>query len=242
MWGGEFFVANFANAQRVAHLEYMPLPGGARAIREPWRLAAAYLQKTFGDEFTRLSIPFVAEMDKKTWETIRKMIATNTNCPETSSVGRLFDAMSSLLRLRDMTNYEGQAAIELEQIADPSTTEKYELEVSEDGSIIRAQEIIHRTVEDLLSGVSPQTISARFHLGMADLIVRMGERIRDEHKLNRVVLSGGVFQNMFLLQAAVARLSAAGFEVFTHQRVPTNDGGISLGQAAIANALCTAGC
>lgn len=237
MWGGEFFVASLADAQRVSHLEYMPLPGGARAIREPWRMAAAYLHKTFGDEFTNLSIPFVSEMDTKTWLTLRKMIVTGTNCPETSSVGRLFDAVSSLLRLRDTTNYEGQAAIELEQIADPATTDKYELEVSEDGSIIRAQEVIRRTVEDLLSGVSPQIISARFHLGMAELIARLCVRIRDEHKLNRVALSGGVFQNMVLLKAAVAMLSVAGFEVFTHQRVPTNDGGISLGQAAIANAI-----
>lgn len=242
MWGGEFFVANLSDAQRVAHLEYMPLPGGARAIREPWRMAAAYLHKTFGDEFTNLNIPFVSEMDTKTWLTLRKMIVTGTNCPETSSVGRLFDAVSSLLRLRDTTNYEGQAAIELEQIADPATSDKYELEVSEDGSIIRAQEVIRRTVEDLLSGVSPQIISARFHLGMAELIARLCVRIRDEHKLNRVVLSGGVFQNMFLLKAAVAMLSVADFEVFTHQRVPTNDGGISLGQAAIANRRCTAGC
>ncbi|MCU1266434.1 MAG: (NiFe) hydrogenase maturation protein HypF [Acidobacteria bacterium] len=236
MWGGEFLVANFAVAERISHLEYMPMPGGARAIREPWRMAAVYLQQTFGDDFLKLDLPFVKEMDAAVWTTLKGMIASRTNCPETSSMGRLFDAVSSLLRLRDKTNYEGQAAIELEQIADVTNREKYDLVVSEDGSIIRPQNVIRRAVEDLLSGVPPTIISARFHLGVADLIAGISHRVRDERKLNRVVLSGGVFQNLFLLRAASGMLRAAGFEVFTHARVPANDGGISLGQVAIANA------
>jgi hydrogenase maturation protein HypF len=236
MWGGEFFVANFAAAERISHLAYMPMPGGASAVRQPWRMAAVYLQQTFGDDFLRLDIPFVSEMDARAWSTLKTMIASGSNCPETSSMGRLFDAVSSLLRLRDTTNYEGQAAIELEQIADSGSWDKYEFVVSQDGSIIRPQEVIRRAVEDLLGGISPQVISARFHLGVADLIASTSCRLRDERKLNRVVLSGGVFQNMFLLRAASAMLHSAGFEVFTHSRVPPNDGGISLGQAAIANA------
>lgn len=228
--------ANFSEAERISHLEYLPLPGGARAIREPWRMAAVYLQQAFGEDFTKLEIPFVGSMDTKAWATLKGMIVTKTNCPETSSMGRLFDAVSSLLRLRDKTNYEGQAAIELEQIADPGTTEKYEVVVSEDGSIIRPQNVIRRAVADLLSGIPPGIISARFHLGVADLIAGISGRVRDERKLNRVVLSGGVFQNMFLVNAAVKMLASAGFEVFTHSRVPANDGGISFGQAAIANA------
>jgi len=164
------------------------------------------------------------------------MMATKTNCPETSSMGRLFDAVASLLRLRDKTNYEGQAAIELEQIADAAVGEKYDLEISGDGSIIRPQIMIRRAVEDLLSGIPPRTISAKFHLGIADLIANISRRVRDERKLTRVVLSGGVFQNVWLTRATSSSLKAAGFEVFTHARVPANDGGISLGQAAIANA------
>ena len=175
-------------------------------------------------------------MDAQSWTTLKGMIATKTNCPETSSMGRLFDAVASLLRLRDKTNYEGQAAIELEQIADPRIREKYELVVSEDGSIIRPQNVIRGAVEDLLSGVPPRIISARFHLGVAELIANIACRIRDERKLNRVVLSGGVFQNLFLLRASSALLTAASFEVFAHSRVPANDGGISFGQVAIANA------
>ncbi len=236
MWGGEFLVANFAAAERISHLEYIPMPGGARAIREPWRMAAVYLQRTFGDEFLQLDLPFIKEMDASAWKTLKGMMATKTNCPETSSMGRLFDAVASLLRLRDKTNYEGQAAIELEQIADAAVGEKYDLEISGDGSIIRPQIMIRRAVEDLLSGIPPWTISAKFHLGIADLIANISRRVRDERKLTRVVLSGGVFQNVWLTRATSSSLKAAGFEVFTHARVPANDGGISLGQAAIANA------
>lgn len=237
MWGGEFFVANFSEAERIAHLDYMPMPGGAKAIREPWRMAAVYLRQTFGDEFEKLDIPFIAEMDAQAWATLKRMVASKTNCPETSSMGRLFDAISSLLRLRDATNYEGQAAIELEQIADRDCTQKYQFDVSEDEGIIRARTVIRSAVEDILSGVPPPVISAKFHLGVADLIVSMALKIRDQRKLNRVALSGGVFQNVILLKAACRSLAAAGFEVLTHSRVPTNDGGISLGQAAIANTL-----
>jgi hydrogenase maturation protein HypF len=237
MWGGEFFVANFSEAERIAHLDYMPMPGGAKAIREPWRMAAVYLQQAFGDEFEKLDIPFIAEMDTQAWATLKRMVASKTNCPETSSMGRLFDAISSLLRLRDATNYEGQAAIELEQIADRDCTQKYQFDVSEDEGIIRAQTVIRSAVEDILSGVPPPAISAKFHLGVADLIVSMAMKIREQRKLNRVALSGGVFQNVILLKAACRSLADAGFEVLTHSRVPTNDGGISLGQAAIANTL-----
>jgi hydrogenase maturation protein HypF len=241
LWGGEFFVADFVRAERIAHLDYMPMPGGAKAIREPWRMAAVYLQKVFGDEFTKLDLTFVADMNAKSWLTLKSMIETKTNCPETSSMGRLFDAVSSLLRLRDATNYEGQAAIELEQIADRDCRKGYQFDVSADGSIIRAQNVIRSAVEDLLDGVPPRTISAKFHLAVADLIAMMTRRVREERKLNRVALSGGVFQNLLLSRLASEQLRADGFEVFTHQRVPANDGGISLGQAAIANALIAAG-
>jgi hydrogenase maturation protein HypF len=241
LWGGEFFVANLAEAERIAHLEYMPMPGGAKAIREPWRMAAAYLQATFGDDFLKMNLPFVSEMDRRVWQTLKRMVATGTNSPATSSMGRLFDAVSSLLRLRDATNYEGQAAIELEQIADPVCQEKYQFELTDDGSIIRAQKIIRSAVSDILSGVPPRTISAKFHLGVADLIATVGRRVRSDRKLNRVVLSGGVFQNVFLLRAVCAMLNGEGFEVFSHSRVPANDGGIALGQAAVANALISSG-
>jgi hydrogenase maturation protein HypF len=237
MWGGEFLVASFSEAERFAHLDYLPMPGGATAIRQPWRMAAIYLQQAFGDDFIELDLPFVKHLDRAKWKTLRKMAATGANSPETSSMGRMFDGVAAMLGLRNIVNYEGQAAIELEQIADRTCRDRYQFEISGSGSIIRAQTVIRAVVEDSLGGVPPSIISAKFHLGVADLIVAMASRIKQDQKLNRVVLSGGVFQNLVLLQAACAGLREAGFEVFTHSRVPANDGGISLGQAAIANAV-----
>lgn len=241
LWGGEFFVAGFAEAKRIAHLDYVPMPGGAKAIREPWRMAAVYLQREMGSEFLTLDIPFVRELDAPRWTAIQSMIASGSNSPDTSSMGRLFDAIASLLRVRDFVNYEGQAAIELEQIADRECSSAYEFELTEGGSIISAGSIIRRAVEDLLDSVSPRIVSARFHLAVANLIVSVAHRIRAEQNLNRVALSGGVFQNVFLLNKSCDLLARGGFDVFTHSRVPSNDGGISLGQAAVANAQLAQG-
>ena len=237
MWGGEFFVADFTEAERVAHLDYVPMPGGARAVREPWRMAGVYLHRALGDEFLESPLPFVRNMDARAWATLRRMAATGTNSPETSSMGRLFDAVSGLLGLRGVVNYEGQAAVELEAIADRGHAERYEFEVAGNGCIIKAETVIRRVAEDVLNGVPPQTVSARFHLGVAHLVADTARRIGGERGLDRVVLSGGVFQNVFLLRHARRLLKSAGLRVYTHSRVPPNDGGISLGQAAVANAL-----
>jgi len=237
IWGGEFFVADFKAAERIAHLEYIPLAGGAKAIREPWRMAAVYLEKTFGDEFLNLDLPFVKNLDRRDWNALRSMIRTRTNSPETSSMGRLFDAVAALMGLRNAVNYEGQAAIELEMIASKNATRNYEFEIAENG-VIKAEKIIGKAVEDLLNAVPPSQISARFHLAVVDLIAKIALQTRSERNLNRVALSGGVFQNMFLLERVCRKLARQGFEVLTHRRVPANDGGIALGQAAVANALC----
>lgn len=239
-WGGEFFIADYCEAERIAHLDYIPMPGGARAVREPWRMAAVYLQRALGDDFLNLGIPFVEQLDRRAWAALRQMIKTGTNSPETSSMGRLFDALAGLLGLRATVNYEGQAAIELEAIAAPCGDAGYPFEVAGDG-LIKADTVIRRAVDDLLDGVSAAVIAARFHLGVAGLITAVARRARDERRLDRVVLSGGVFQNIFLLDRACRGLTAEGFEVFTHRRVPPNDGGISLGQAAIANARFQSG-
>jgi hydrogenase maturation protein HypF len=241
MWGGEFFVADFLEAERVAHLEYIPMPGGAKAVREPWRMAAVYLHRALGDDFLNLKLPFVQTLDRRVWTTLRGMAATGTNSPETSSMGRLFDAVASLLGLRNAVNYEGQAAIELETIADRSCVQSYEFEFAAGGSMIKAEAVIRRAVEDLLEGVAPAEVSAKFHLGAVHLIATVARRVRETRRLNRVVLSGGVFQNMFLLDNVCRTLKADGFEVFTHGRVPTNDGGISFGQAAVAGAHLASG-
>jgi hydrogenase maturation protein HypF len=235
LWGGEFFVADLAHPERVAHLDYVPLPGGARAIREPWRLAAVYLQRTFGDEFLNLDLPFVRELDHSEWKILKRMSDTRTNSPETSSMGRLFDAVSALLGVRKTINYEGQAAIELESIAANTASGIYQFELADSG-IIRAEPVIEQLVADLLDGCTAAEVSARFHSSVADLIRRVARQVRDERNLDRIALSGGVFQNVTLLRRACELLELDGFEVLIHRRVPTNDGGISLGQAAVANA------
>jgi hydrogenase maturation protein HypF len=234
-WGGEFLVADFLEAERVAHLDYIPMPGGAKAIREPWRMAAVYLHRALGDDFLDLDLPFTRNLDRRAWAALRSMTASGTNSPETSSMGRLFDAVSSLLGLRNVVNYEGQAAIELEAIADRICTQSYEFEIGADG-IIKAEAVIRRAVEDLVDGIPPQVVSSKFHWGVAKLIVCISRRLRDERGLNRVAFSGGVFQNVFVLEKTCRLLRSEGFEVFTHGRVPPNDGGISLGQAAVADA------
>ena len=234
LWGGEFFVADFASAERVAHLANVPLVGGAKAIREPWRMAAVYLQRTFGDSFLSLDLPFTRDLDGNTWKTVRSMIVAGVNCPESSSMGRLFDAISALLNVRQRISYEGQAAIELEGLASVSATSCYEFQIK--GREIAAESVIRNAVEDLLNGIPVAQVSARFHESVAQLILKIAAAIREDQKLDRVVLSGGVFQNMILLSRAYQLMRDAGFRVFTHSRVPANDGGISLGQAAIANA------
>ena len=240
LWGGEFFVANFAEAERIAHLEYVPLPGGEMATREPWRMAAVYLQQTFGDEFLNLDLDAVRDLDRNKWVTLSRMIVTRTNSPETSSMGRLFDAIAALLGVRSFINYEGQAAIELEGLVDAKSPNSYQFALNETG-VITVRDVIRDAVGDLLNGAPAPTVSARFHRAVARLVAQVAERIREERNLNRVALSGGVFQNIFLLEESCELLQGRGFEVLTHNRVPANDGGISLGQAAVANAQISLG-
>ncbi|MGI8917825.1 MAG: carbamoyltransferase HypF [Pyrinomonadaceae bacterium] len=240
LWGGEFFVANFADAERVAHLEYMPLPGGEMATREPWRMAAVYLQQTFGDAFLNLELDAVSKLNRDKWATLNRMIVTRTNSPETSSMGRLFDAVAALLGVRSFINYEGQAAIELEGLVDAESHGSYQFGVNEVG-VITAREVIREAVADLLNGTLAPTVSARFHRAVARLIAEVAGRVREKRKINRVALSGGVFQNIFLLEESCELLQRRGFEVYTHNQVPANDGGISLGQAAVANAQISLG-
>lgn len=235
LWGGEFFVADFRCAERIAHLDYIPMPGGAQAVREPWRMAAVYLHRAMGSEFLNLQLPFVESLDRKTWQYLSRMMDARLNCPETSSMGRLFDAVAALINLRGSILYEAQAAIELETIAEGRIADGYEFDIDFDG-VIRAEPVICAVVDDLLDGRPAPEVSASFHAAVAEVILRIALDARDGRGLNRVALSGGVFQNALLFERATLRLAEAGFEVLTHHRVPANDGGISLGQAAVANA------
>jgi len=239
IWGGEFLLADLAGYERGGHLAPVPMPGGAAAIRQPWRMAAAYL----GDAalantgLANTGLP-VAKRNADRWAAVVAMAAKGVNSPLTSSAGRLFDAAAALLGVRDTINYEGQAAIELEQLAEPAAAEAYPagLETGEGPFQARGSDLLHALLADRTGGVPAPLIAARFHHGVAALIEAGCLHLRDQSGLGTVALSGGVFQNTFLLHAAVTRLEAHGFRVLLHSRVPCNDGGISLGQAVVAAA------
>ncbi len=237
VWGGEFLVASLKDFCRVAHLKPVPMPGGSMAIKEPWRMAGVYLSEAFGDGARELSIEFVKRVDFKKWDILKRMIEKKINAPLTSSMGRFFDAISSLLSIRDAVHYEGQAAIELEMIADHGIEEEYSFDIRNDSMpmVIDPGETIRALVRDLEAGVPRPMISGKFHRTMVSLILRTCQAVRSAERLNRVVLSGGVFQNMLLLSLVTRGLRQAGFDVYTHRLIPTNDGGISLGQAVIGH-------
>jgi len=237
IWGGEFLIANLKDFERAAHLKKVPMPGGSMAIKEPWRMAMVYLSDAFGDEATKLKLNLVKRIDFQKWDILKKATEKKINTPWTSSMGRLFDAVSSLLSVRDEVHYEGQAAIELEMTADRRVKEEYPFHIHKDEVplVIDLAETITGIVHDLAEGTPSPIISGRFHRTIARLIVKTCETIRSRKKLNRVVLSGGVFQNIFLLSLVTKGLRDSGFDVYTHHLVPSNDGGISLGQAVVAH-------
>jgi hydrogenase maturation protein HypF len=224
IWGGEFLVASYAGFERRAHLRYVPLAGGDRAVREPWRSALGYVGAA-----ERLLAGAVGHGGEQRVRAVERMIATGTNTVMTSSCGRLFDAVAALIGLRYEVNFEGQAAIELEAIVDPSCEERYEFDIGGEELDFRA--MMERIVNER---AAPPVVAARFHNTLAAAIHEMCLRMRRESGIGRVCLSGGTFQNMRLLGLAVRSLRASGFEPFLHRRVPPNDGGIALGQAVIA--------
>jgi hydrogenase maturation protein HypF len=238
IWGGEFLKADFNDFERLAHLKQVPMPGGSMAIREPWRMALAYLFEAFGDQAVELD--WFKRRDPKKCGILKRMIEQRVNSPLTSSMGRLFDAVSSLLSIRDTVNYEGQAAMELEMAADAEVREEYSFKIQETRGpmILDPMEMVKGIVQDLIRGSSPSRISGKFHRTIARFVVETCRRIRLQSGLERVVLSGGVFQNTLLLAFVHDGLKGAGFKVYTHHLVPTNDGGISLGQAVIAHMRC----
>jgi hydrogenase maturation protein HypF len=244
IWGGEFLIAGAGGFERAAHLEAVPMPGGAAAIRQPWRMAAAYLDAADPAGSADLD---VARRNQRLWPAVVSMARRGINAPLTSSAGRLFDAVAAILGVRDAINYEGQAAVELEQLADPAEPGAYRAAITEPDAAwpdapggqalrISGTDLVRAAAEDLTAGTDRSVIAARFHNGVAQLITDCCLLLRERSGLGTVALSGGVFQNVLLLEAAVSRLEGHGFGVLVHSRVPCNDGGISLGQAVVAAA------
>ena len=242
IWGGEFLVADFAGFQRRAHLRYVPMPGGDAAVRQPWRMALSYLRDTFGPGPLPDSLRFLQDVPARQISLIDAMIERRIQTVETSSCGRLFDAVAAMVGLGGRVSFEGQAAITLEAAALVGVEERYDFRVNDvDPAEIDMRPTVEGIVRDISLGKDKGYISARFHSTVAAVIVDVCQRLREQEGLNRVCLSGGVFQNIYLLERTIKDLYGCAFEVFQHQLVPPNDGGISLGQAVIANELLSHG-
>ncbi len=239
VWGGEFLVGDFRGFRRAAHLRYVPLPGGDLAIREPWRMAVSYLS----DAGVDCSV-FARDLPQRFVTAVKRMISRRFNTQPTSSIGRLFDGVAALSGVRHRVEYEGQAAMELEWLAaevSADGTYPFDLVAPEDAAHstpwqIDLRPLIVAVAADVNRGVGPATIARRFHSTLVDVISHVCDQTRKQTGLNVVALSGGVFMNALLLSETIQRLSDDGFRVYRHQRVPPNDGGLSLGQLAIAAA------
>jgi hydrogenase maturation protein HypF len=237
IWGGEFLLADWQSFQRVGHLEYVPLPGGAVAIKKPYRIALSYLYTLLGEDFSLEGLP-LSKLNPDDVEIVKQQLKRGINSPLASSAGRLFDGISALAGVRGEIDYEAQAAIELEMVAsDELSEEAYPFSIVEEQGIkvVKLGESISTVVQDIRDRIPAPVISVKFHRTMAQIVVEMCKAIARENDINEVALSGGVFQNRLLLKLAVSALHKEGFTVLTHRLVPCNDGGVSLGQAVVAN-------
>jgi hydrogenase maturation protein HypF len=230
IWGGEILIADYKSYQRAFHLEYFPLPGGDAAIKKPARTALALLWSLDLEWDERLDS--VAEFCAQDQVVLRAQLERKINTPMTSSMGRLFDAAAALAGVRQKVNYEGQAAIEFEALADSAEEGKYSFGLNQDRVEVRSA--VEALIEDVMAGIHISKISARFHNGLAESVREICLKIKSETGINEVALSGGVWQNITLLGRTLSLLKSSGFRVYIHREVPTNDGGLSLGQAVIA--------
>ena len=233
IWGGEVLIADVRKFERVAHLEYLPMPGGEAAIRQPYRLAWGYLLKTLG-EIPQL--PHLSEFSREERRVVEQQIARQINTPLTSSCGRLFDAVSALIGICTVATFEAQAAIALELAAREADIKQilaYPFLIEDDG-VLRITPLLRAIAEDVIEGRRVAEIAAAFHLTVAEIFHQTTLSIRTDTGLNSVALSGGVFQNRLFLHLLRDKLITSGFEILAHEQVPTNDGGLSLGQAVVA--------
>ena len=248
IWGGEFLLCDYKGYRRMAHLKYMPLPGGEAAVKEPWRLACAWLYDIYGEKFFKQATSFSRRINKKSWRILKSMIDNKINSPLSSSAGRLFDAVASLIGLMDVVSYEGQAAIELEKLAAGNVSSlalplalrprgyKFKLVCSFETVIIDPKPVFKKIAEDLDRKVSPAGVAMEFHRAVALMIGDVCRKIHRETGIKKVALSGGVFQNNLLRSHAYGILRGNGLDIISGNGLPVNDGALALGQALIADA------
>jgi hydrogenase maturation protein HypF len=239
VWGGEFLVGDYARFERAAHVSYFRLPGGDRAVEEPWRVAWSLLWEAYGESFAELDVPVVRGRSTEERRVLARMLRTGLRSPLSSSVGRLFDGVAALLGVCERCRYEAQAAIELEQLVTPGAADSplpWELCGAEGWPWrIDPAPAVRELVREVRRGsATAAELSGRFHSTVVDVVGGTCEAIRARTGLGRVVLSGGVFQNELLLRGCRGVLERAGFQVYAHRLVPANDGGVALGQAAVA--------
>ncbi|HEX6269423.1 MAG TPA: carbamoyltransferase HypF [Anaerolineales bacterium] len=238
IWGGEILSASYADFERFAHLEYLPLPGGDSAIRNPWRIAVGYAH---GLNLEINDLPFLRRIDKPNVRIVKQQVDKKLNAPLTSSMGRLFDAVASLIGVRNEVTYEAQAAIEMEALSksfvSSARSYPYLFEGTAEGILIRLKNLLMAIIDDVRAGLSPGLIGACFHKTLAQISVDICRLARKKTSLNEVALSGGVWQNRILLNLVQDGLEKEGFVVYFHKQTPANDGGLALGQAVIANVV-----
>jgi len=241
IWGGEILTCTLTDFKRRVHLKYTPMPGGDTAVLEPWRMAASYLWRIWGNDFLELDIPLIHRVGRDRLHFMTTMMTKGLNCPLTSSCGRLFDAVASLLGIRDKITFEGQAAMNLQAVSRTEKNRPYDIDFNdihgEDGQVLMEMDLgpaFIEMVQDLQKGISPGVMGGRFHETLIEGFSRAALMVSESTGLRKVVLSGGVFNNGLILSGILKRLEYQGLKVYTHQKVPTGDGGISLGQAVIA--------
>src|SRR4030066_1879429 len=237
IWGGEFLVGDSKYFQRVAHLKYLPLPGGEAAILRPAKMSVSFLWDVFGEEMYNLNLPLISKLGIAKTKMVVQMLQSGFNSPLCSSLGRIFDAVSLILNYREEITYEGEAAVALEMLANGDRVESYPyiLDFKESPGKIDLGLTLKGIIQDLQDGVSPSEMADKFHTTIIEMVSSVCLKIKKEYDLNRVCLSGGCFMNRILLEGCYGRLSSLGFEVYFNSWIPINEGGLSVGQAIIAN-------
>ena len=232
IWGSEFLICDLNDFTRISHFDYIPLPGGDSATEEPWRIAISYLYKIYGKRFLELDLPFLKNIDIEKIRLIIQMIDNRINCPLTSGAGRLFDCVASLIDLVQTATFQAEGPMRLESIVDPECTNSYTFTA---GDTICFDETLKSIVQDIINGIEKVTIATKFHNTIILAIFDTVNTIRLNSGINKVVLSGGVFQNKYLSEKTMDLLLKNNFEVYSHSSVPANDGGLALGQLAVAS-------
>ena len=233
IWGSEFFICDLKHYERISHFEYMPIPGGDKVTEEPWRMAVSYLYHYFGENFREMDLPFLKNINPVSIDMLCQAVDKKINSPLTSGSGRLFDAVAALINLCPVSKFHAEAPMRLESIIDKNITKHYPYTIN---STISFEETFKHIIKDLHNHVALSKISAKFHNTILSVIVELAGIIKNKSGLDKVVISGGTFQNKFLLSSIEKQLNQKGFKVFTHTKIPTNDAGIALGQMAIAAA------